>query len=94
MKGIIPLQSEALKAFESLMEPVFEEDDRSGPFTAEKALIANLKKAFLVIAGSAVQKFMDRIKDEQEILLASPTSPLTSLPWRARYCAPKRTCRR
>ncbi len=71
MKGEIPLQKEAMKAFESLMSPSFEELDDSIPFAVEKALLANLKKAFLVIAGSGAQKFMDRIKDEQEILLAA-----------------------
>ena len=70
MKGEIPLQKEAAKAFESLMSPSFDELDDSVPFAAEKALVANLKQAFLVLAGSGVQKFMDKIKDEQEILLA------------------------
>jgi hypothetical protein len=71
MKGETPLQKEAMKAFESLMSPSFDELDDSVPFAAEKALIAGLKQAFLVVAGSAVQKYMDRIKDEQEILLAA-----------------------
>ena len=70
MKGEIPLQKEAMKAFESLMTPSLEELDDTVPFAAEKALVANLKQAFLVLAGSGVQKFMDTIKDEQEILLA------------------------
>ena len=70
MKGEIPLQKEAMKAFESLMSPSFEELDDTVPFAAEKALIASLKQSFLVLAGSGVQKFMDTIKDEQEILLA------------------------
>jgi len=70
MKGEIPLQKEAMKAFESLMSPSFEELDDSVPFAAEKALLANLKQAFLVLAGTGVQKFMATIKDEQEILLA------------------------
>ncbi|OGU17726.1 MAG: acyl-CoA dehydrogenase [Geobacteraceae bacterium GWC2_53_11] len=70
MKGEIPLQKEAMKAFESLMSPSFDELDDTVPFAAEKVLIANLKQAFLVLAGSGVQKFMDTIKDEQEILLA------------------------
>ena len=71
MKGEIPLQREAMKAFESLMSPSFDELDESVPFAAEKALLANLKKAFLVLAGTGVQKFMNTIKDEQEILLAA-----------------------
>jgi alkylation response protein AidB-like acyl-CoA dehydrogenase len=70
MKGEIPLQGEAMKAFESLMTPSFEELDDSVPFAAEKALIANLKQAFLVVAGTGAQKFRDKIKDEQEVLLA------------------------
>ncbi len=69
-KGEIPLRQEAMKAFESLMSPSFDELDDTVPFAAEKALIASLKQAFLVLAGSGVQKFMDTIKDEQEILLA------------------------
>jgi len=70
MKGDIPLQKEAMKAFESLMSPSFDELDESVPFAAEKALLANLKQAFLVLAGTGVQKFMATIKDEQEILMA------------------------
>ena len=70
MKGEIPLQKEAMKAFESLMSPSFDELDDSVPFAAEKALLANLKQAFLVLAGTGVQKFMATIKDEQEILMA------------------------
>ncbi|NJD91809.1 MAG: acyl-CoA dehydrogenase [Geobacter sp.] len=70
MKGEIPLQKEAMKAFESLMSPSFDELDDSIPFAAEKLLLANLKQAFLVLAGTGVQKFMATIKDEQEILMA------------------------
>ena len=70
MKGEIPLRKEAVKAFESLMSPSFDEHDDTVPFAAEKTLVASLKQAFLVLAGSGVEKFMDKIKDEQEILLA------------------------
>jgi len=70
MKGEIPLQREVMKALEALMTPSFDEVDDSVPFAAEKVLLQNLKKAFLVLAGSAVQKYMDKIKDEQEILMA------------------------
>jgi alkylation response protein AidB-like acyl-CoA dehydrogenase len=69
-KGEIPLQREAQKAFESLISPSFAELDETVPFATEKALLANLKQAFLVLAGSGVRKFREAIKDEQEILLA------------------------
>jgi alkylation response protein AidB-like acyl-CoA dehydrogenase len=70
LKGEIPLQREAMKAFEALMSPSLEELDESAPFAREKALVRNLKQAFLVVAGSAAQKFRETIRDEQEILLA------------------------
>jgi alkylation response protein AidB-like acyl-CoA dehydrogenase len=70
LKGEIPLQREAMKAFEALMTPTLEELDESVPFAREKALIRNLKQAFLVVAGGAAQKFREKIRDEQEILLA------------------------
>jgi alkylation response protein AidB-like acyl-CoA dehydrogenase len=71
MKGELPLQQEAMKAFESLMTPSFEEIDDSIPFAREKALLKNLKTLFLILAGTGVQKFMDRIANEQEVLLAA-----------------------
>ncbi|MCB2174143.1 acyl-CoA dehydrogenase, partial [bacterium] len=63
--------AEAMKAFESLMTPSFEELDESIPFAAEKVLLKNLKTLFLILAGTGVQKFMDKIADEQEILMAA-----------------------
>ncbi len=71
MKGELPLQAEAMKAFESLMTPSFEELDDSVLFAAEKALLKNLKTLFLILAGTAVQKYMDKLADEQELLLAA-----------------------
>ena len=71
MKGELPLQAEAMKAFESLMTPSFEELDESLLFAAEKALIKNLKTLFLILSGVGVQKFMDKLADEQEILMAA-----------------------
>ncbi len=70
MKGEIPLTKEAMKAMEAMMTPSLDEIDPSVPFAAEKATLANLKRAFLVVSGAAVQRFQDRIKDEQEVLLA------------------------
>jgi alkylation response protein AidB-like acyl-CoA dehydrogenase len=71
MKGELPLQAEAMKAFESLMTPSFEDLDESIAFASEKVLLKNLKTLFLILAGTGVQKFMDKIADEQEILMAA-----------------------
>jgi hypothetical protein len=54
-----------------LMTPSFEEIDDSVLFAKEKALIKNLKTLFLILAGVGVQKFMDKLADEQEILMAA-----------------------
>lgn len=71
MKGQLPLQAEAMKAFESLMTPSFDELDESILFVKEKALIKNLKTLFLILAGAGVQKFMDKLANEQEILMTA-----------------------
>jgi len=70
MKGDLPITKEAMKAMEAMMTPSLDEIDPSVPFAAEKATLANLKRAFLVVSGAAVQKFQEKIKDEQEVLLA------------------------
>jgi alkylation response protein AidB-like acyl-CoA dehydrogenase len=69
MKGELPLQREAMKALEAFTAPAQSEAVAKGPFVAEKALVANLKQVFLVVAGSGVKKYMTAIKDEQELLL-------------------------
>ncbi len=71
MKGELPLQAKAMQAFESLMTPSFEELDESILFAREKALITNLKTLFLILSGAGVQKFMDKLANEQEILMAA-----------------------
>ncbi len=71
MKGELPLQAEAMKAFEALMTPSFEELDEEIPFIAEKTLLKNLKTLFLILAGTGVQKHLQQLQEEQEILLAA-----------------------
>ncbi len=70
MKGEIPLLPEVMKAVEAMKAPASGETEPAGPFAAEKALLRNLKTVFLVVAGAAVQKHAEKIRDEQEILMA------------------------
>jgi butyryl-CoA dehydrogenase len=70
LKGELPLQREALRAMDALLTPSLDEPDAALPFAAEKATLANLKRAFLALSGAAVQRFAERLKDEQEVLLA------------------------
>ncbi|MGA8890764.1 MAG: acyl-CoA dehydrogenase family protein [Anaeromyxobacteraceae bacterium] len=71
LKGEIPLEKEARKAFDALLNPSLDEIDPSVPFAAEKATLANLKRVFLVLSGAAVKRFGPGLKDEQEVLLAA-----------------------
>lgn len=69
MKGELDLMGPAQAVASELMSiPDFGEEDDS-PFAAEKKIIANLKKAGLMIAGAAVQKLMMSLSKEQEILM-------------------------
>lgn len=70
MKGELPFQKYAMKAIENLMTPSFDEVDTSIAFAVEKELLKNLKTLYLIVAGAAVQKFMNKINDEQELLLS------------------------
>lgn len=70
MKGHLDLMSAAMAVQKELMAiPDFGASEEEGVFVSEKKTLASLKKAGLLIAGAAVQKFMMKIADEQEILM-------------------------
>ena len=72
MKGHVDLLGPASKVQEELMGiPSFESPDFSELFAEEKAIIANLKKAFLMVAGGAVQKFGPDLDAHQQLLMAA-----------------------
>ena len=65
--GTLPLIPAATKlAAEVLSGPSVE--DVSGSFAEEELALAHAKKAFLIAAGTAVQKFREKLADEQEIV--------------------------
>lgn len=69
MKGELDLMTPATAVAAELMSiPDFGEEDTT-LFAAEKKIIANLKKATLMVAGAAVQKLMMSLSKEQEILM-------------------------
>ncbi|MBT8183884.1 MAG: acyl-CoA dehydrogenase family protein [Eudoraea sp.] len=72
MKGHVDLLGPATKVGEELMGiPSFDTPDFSELFAEEKDLLIRLKKVFLMIAGSAVQKFGPDLEQHQQILLAA-----------------------
>ncbi|SHH99732.1 Acyl-CoA dehydrogenase [Chryseolinea serpens] len=70
MKGSIDLMNPAMAVQKELMAiPDFGASEEEGLFVKEKKVLANLKKAGLMVAGAAVQKFMMKLSDEQEVLM-------------------------
>jgi hypothetical protein len=70
MKGTLDLMTPAMAVQKELMSiPDFGASEEEGVFVKEKKALANLKKAGLMVAGAAVQKFMMKLSDEQEVLM-------------------------
>ncbi|MBL7777984.1 MAG: acyl-CoA dehydrogenase family protein [Chitinophagales bacterium] len=70
MKGEVDLMTPALAVQKELMSvPDFGSGDADDFFAAEKKAIANAKKAILMTAGAAVQKFMQNLDKEQEVIM-------------------------
>jgi alkylation response protein AidB-like acyl-CoA dehydrogenase len=68
MAGQLPLIPAAMKlADEILAGPSFEEAPE-GVLAEETRVVANSKKMFLQAAGGAVQKFREKLADEQELI--------------------------
>jgi len=69
MKGRLDLMTPAMAIQKELMSiPEFGEKPE-GLLANELTAIRNAKKAILMIAGSAMQKFMQKLADEQEIIM-------------------------
>jgi alkylation response protein AidB-like acyl-CoA dehydrogenase len=72
MKGHVDLLGPASKVQEELMGiPSFDTPDYSELFSEEKEIIGKLKKAFLMVAGGAVQKYGPNLEDHQQLLTAA-----------------------
>ena len=72
MKGHIDLLGPATKVADNLMGiPSFETPDYSELFSEEKDMIAKMKKTFLMVAGSAIQKFGPDLDKHQQLLIAA-----------------------
>ncbi|KAF2327467.1 acyl-CoA dehydrogenase family protein [Flavobacterium nitrogenifigens] len=72
MKGHVDLLGPAMKVQEELMGiPSFDTPDFSELFAEEKVIVANLKKVFLMVAGSAVQKYGPELDAHQQLLMAA-----------------------
>ncbi|WP_214846991.1 acyl-CoA dehydrogenase family protein [Exiguobacterium sp. s193] len=67
MKGELPLLAEAQRLQQEVMS-FMPTEVGTEPLDRERHLLAMMKKIFLLTAGTAVQKYQDKLQGEQEIL--------------------------
>ena len=72
MKGHVDLLGPAMAVAEELMGiPSFDVPDYTELLAEEKEMVGKLKKAFLMVAGAAVQKFGAELEAHQQLLMAA-----------------------
>lgn len=69
MKGELDLMTPASNVQKELMAIPDFGNGEEAPFSGEKKTLANMKKAALMVAGTAVQKYMMQLTKEQEIIM-------------------------
>jgi alkylation response protein AidB-like acyl-CoA dehydrogenase len=70
MSGALPLMQAGAKLREEILAgPSFEEPEQ-GDWSEQERILAGVKKAFLLVAGAALEKYRDRLAEQQEIVAA------------------------
>ncbi|KOF04533.1 acyl-CoA dehydrogenase [Roseivirga seohaensis subsp. aquiponti] len=70
MKGELNMFEPAMAVSKELVSvPSFTTIDKSVLFNAEKEVVKNLKKVFLMVGGKAAMALQDKIEDEQEVMM-------------------------
>jgi alkylation response protein AidB-like acyl-CoA dehydrogenase len=68
MGGVLPLIPAAMKLAEEVLAGPSMEEASDGAWAEEERSVANAKKIFLLAAGAALQRFREKLADEQEIV--------------------------
>jgi alkylation response protein AidB-like acyl-CoA dehydrogenase len=68
LAGTLPLMAAGAKLQEEILSGGLVEDSDDGQFAEERRIVTGAKKAFLLAAGAAIQKYRDRLADQQEII--------------------------
>ena len=66
--GTLPLMAAGAKLQEEILSGAPMEDSSDGQWTEENRIIQGAKKVFLMAAGAALQKYRDRLADQQEVI--------------------------
>jgi len=68
MSGQLPLMPAIKKLMDEVLAGPTLAEELEGPLAAERKLVAQAKKLGLFAAGSATQKYMQAIQDQQEVM--------------------------
>ncbi len=68
MSGQLPLMPAIKKLMDEVLSGPSMSDELEGPLVEERKLVAQAKKLGLFAAGSATQKYMQAIQDQQEVM--------------------------
>jgi len=71
LKGGLPLIPAAKRLMDEIMAPPSLDAAADGPLEAERRAVAAMKKIALMVLGTAMQTYGEKMADEQEVLLAS-----------------------
>jgi alkylation response protein AidB-like acyl-CoA dehydrogenase len=71
IKGALPLIPAAKQLMDEIMAPPALETGGSAPLDAERRAVAAMKKVSLMVLGTAMQTYGEKLADEQEVLLAA-----------------------
>jgi butyryl-CoA dehydrogenase len=67
--GKLPLLPAIKQLMDEIMQPsLSEEEDTGAPLEREKRVLARIRKIFLLAAGTASQRYMTALQDEQEVM--------------------------
>jgi alkylation response protein AidB-like acyl-CoA dehydrogenase len=68
LAGKLPLLAAIKQIMDEVMSPGVAAEEREGPLAAERKILAQAKKLALFAAGSASQRYMQTLADQQEVM--------------------------
>jgi alkylation response protein AidB-like acyl-CoA dehydrogenase len=71
LKGSLPLIPAAKKLMDEIMAPASMETPSDEPLEAERRAVTAMKKIALMVLGTAMQTYGEKMADEQEVLMAA-----------------------
>jgi alkylation response protein AidB-like acyl-CoA dehydrogenase len=68
MSGALPLLQAGAKLRDEILAGPSLDEPPTGPWAQEERILAGVKNAFLLVAGAALEKYRDRLADQQEVV--------------------------